>query len=366
MDSSSNPSVFISYTHESKAHMDWVRRLAEDLTKNGVKTLLDQWHLHAGDDIGHFMEQSLRDTTNAVLVCTAMYAEKANSREGGVGYEQACFVGNLLTSQKVNSKFVPIVRSGSPSDALPTYLQSRLFIDFRDDNAYDGALDQLLRRLFGTPEFAPPEIGKPKFVQSASSMPGRPRGWILVAGTGNTDTLDTKLEQTCVKLGVSLAQSGYGIVTGGWRGVDEQTARQFARELARTNLPLEDRLIQVVIRDRIPNFSAGQLVLVHRGEEEWTKSVKRAEAVVLIGGLGGTWTTGEYALKFGRLALPLADTGGDAAKFYMHMQRNWQPEFTAGIERSKFSLVAREAPGVVADVIKLLDEWASRKIKTTV
>ena len=35
------PHVFLSYSHESDAHKHWVRRLAEDLTKNGVKTTLD-------------------------------------------------------------------------------------------------------------------------------------------------------------------------------------------------------------------------------------------------------------------------------------------------------------------------------------
>ena len=379
MDRSGVPSVFLSYTHESDDHSEWVRRLAETLTKNGVETILDQWHLNLGDHVGLFMEQSLSKATHIVLVCTPAYAEKTNNRQGGVGYEQAVFVGNLLTSGKINSKLIPIIRSGEPSQALPTYLQSRLFLDFRDDDAYAYELDQLLRHLFGAPAFAPPELGKPKFSPSANSqgtgskdaspgsVPSGPaRGWILVAGTGNTDSLDKKLVQTCRALGNSLARSGYGIVTGGWRGVDEQTARCFARELLSSGVALEDRLIQIVREDWTPHFAGGQLVLVRRGEEEWTEQVKRADAVVLIGGVGGTWKTGSYALQFGRLTLPLADTGGDAAKFYMHMQRNWKPELLSGIERSRFSIVAREAPDVITDLIKLLDEWSSTRFKKAV
>jgi hypothetical protein len=83
----------------------------------------------------------------------------------------------------------------------------------------------------------------------------------------------------------------------------------------------------------------------------------------LIGGIGGTWKTGEYALKFGRMVLPLADTGGDAAKFYMHMQRNWTPELSPGIDKSKFQLVAREAPQVVTGLITLLDQWKAKQVK---
>ena len=376
MTSPRSPHVFLSYSHESDAQRQWVRRLAEDLTKNGVETTLDQWHLHVGDDVGVFMEQSLRRATYVVLVCTELFAQKANDRTGGVGYEQAVFVGELLTSRELSSRFLPILRSGDPSRALPFYLRSRLFIDFRDDTAYHDAFDQLLRRVFGAPAFTPPQLGNaPDFMRTPEladvSMAGdspqvkaasAARAWVLVAGTGTTRRkLDEKLQETCIALGTSLARSGFGIVTGGWPGVDELTARSFARELERHAVPLEDRLVQVVVEENLPAFPAGNLVLVRRGEEEWTESIKRGEAVVLIGGVGGTWTTGEYALKFGRFVLPLADTGGDAAQFYMHMQRTWKPEFAPGIDRSRFQLVAREAPQVVPGLITMLDEWTAHR-----
>ncbi|MBH0200700.1 MAG: hypothetical protein HP497_15040, partial [Nitrospira sp.] len=101
-------------------------------------------------------------------------------------------------------------------------------------------------------------------------------------------------------------------------------------------------------------------VEVPRGEEEWNESVRRADALVLIGGAGGTWIAGECGLKFGRAVFPLADTGGDAAKFYMHMQRHWKPEFLPGVDRMRFQAVGREAPQVVVELIRLLDEWKCR------
>jgi hypothetical protein len=377
MTNSDVPNVFLSYSRDSDDHKTWVRRLAEDLMKNGVETNLDQWHLKVGDDIGAFMEQSLKATYIA-LVCTEVFAQKANDRSGGVGYEQAVFVGQLLMDRELSSRFLPILRSGDPSRALPLYLRSRLYVDFRDDSAYGQALDQLVRRIFGAPEFTPPERGVPNFQKgrnkeeearlndSSQHAPsaGSPRAWVLVAGTG-TQKLDEKLEKTCIALGTSLARSGYGIVTGGWPGVDEVTARSFAGEAERNSIPLEDRLIQVVVEDELelPAFIAGNLVLVRRGEEEWTASVWRAEAVVLIGGIGGTWTTGEYGLRFGRFVLPLADTGGDAKNFYWHMQRNWKPEFSPGIDKSKFQVVAREAPQVVAGLIELLDQWKGEHVR---
>jgi hypothetical protein len=141
------PLVYLSYSHESDVHKQWVRHLAGDLVKNGVKTTLDQWHLHVGDDIGVFMEQSVKNSTYILLVCTEVFAEKANDRKGGVGYEQAVFVGALLMSRELGSRFLPILRSGDPSKALPLYLRSRLFVDFRDDGAYGQSFEQLLRRV---------------------------------------------------------------------------------------------------------------------------------------------------------------------------------------------------------------------------
>jgi hypothetical protein len=358
------PHVFLSYSHESEAHKQWVRRLAEDLTKKGLRTTLDQWDLQLGDDIGAFMEQSFKDAKYIVLICTEIFAEKANKRKGGVGYEQAVFVGEMLMSRELGSRFLPILRSGDPSTALPLYLRSRLFGDFRDDSAYEKSLEQLVRRVLGAPMYTPPELGNPPFGEKAKCVEvrpehdlapglhtGAPQAWILVAGTGTSEwqKLDEKVQRTCIALGESLARAGYGVVTGGWRGVDDLTSRSFARELERFSIPLEDRLIQVV----------------HRGDEEWTESVKRADAVVLIGGVGGTWSTGEYGLAFGRVVLPLADTGGDAAKFYMRMQRHWDPKFVPGIDRLRFQAVAREAPQVVAGLIELLDKWKRQKCHRT-
>jgi TIR domain len=151
-----HPIAFISYARESELHTDWVRHLAESLSKNGVKVILDQWDLQPGDDVGKFMEQSLDCAKYIILVCTESFADKANDRRGGVGYEQAVFVGQILTTGETNAHFLPILRSGEPSKSIPRYLRSRLFIDFRNDNSFENSLEQLSRAIFGVPKFRPP------------------------------------------------------------------------------------------------------------------------------------------------------------------------------------------------------------------
>jgi hypothetical protein len=141
------PTAFISYTHDSNEHRDWVRKLASDLRFQGIEVRIDQWDLKAGQDLYHFMEQGITQYKYVLAICTPTYKAKADSRQGGGGYETriaAALVGNDLLSQR----FIPILRRGDKTEAIPTYLISVLYLDFRSDDAYADALEQLVSTLF--------------------------------------------------------------------------------------------------------------------------------------------------------------------------------------------------------------------------
>ncbi len=82
------PRVFVSYSHDSEVHKDWVLKLATDLRRNGVDASLDRWDVSPGGDISGFMERGLRGADRVVVVCSEKYVKKANAGEGGVGYEK--------------------------------------------------------------------------------------------------------------------------------------------------------------------------------------------------------------------------------------------------------------------------------------
>jgi hypothetical protein len=358
-----SPKVFISHSWESEPHKEWVLRLATDLRIKGVDVVLDRWHLKIGDDIAVFMDESVSNADYILLVCSPNYAEKSNARRGGVGYEQNIISGELLTETSTRAKFIPLLRAGNPSIALPRFLKSKLFVDFRDDDKYQPSLDQLLRHLFDASEHVPPMIGaRPSFENTTEAPPlphPQPRKWILVAGTARLSIFSEKLKDTAEELGRLLARNQFGLVTGGWPGVDDTAARAFAREISAKAYPLEDYLTQIVVdnEEKLPAFPAGNLVVVKDGSiEEWTEGIDRASAVILIGGIGGTWQTGEIALERGKPVFPLADTGDDAKKFYMHMIKFWDRVQIPNITKSQFQVAAREAPKVVADVISLLKQ----------
>src|SRR2546423_3939697 len=120
------PTAFISYSWDNKEHRDWVRRFASDLRNLGIDAWLDQWELKLGDDVTEFMERGVTEADHVFLICTETFATKANRRRSGVGYEQAIVTAELLNSQSRRGRFICVLRSGTPSVAIPRYMQSRL------------------------------------------------------------------------------------------------------------------------------------------------------------------------------------------------------------------------------------------------
>lgn len=154
-----NPICFISYSWDSEAHKDWVRTLATELMNNGVNVRLDQWDARPGIDLGHFMEENIRSANFVLLVCTPNFASKANNATGGVGYEKAIITGELFHSSPDQGKFVPILRDGDTRTSLPSYLLSKLYIDFRESALFGDSFETLLRHIFNSPKYKRPPLG---------------------------------------------------------------------------------------------------------------------------------------------------------------------------------------------------------------
>lgn len=153
------PRVFVSYTHESPSHKEWVASLCHALrTKGGVDARLDQWHLHLGQDVLHFVESEIRTSKRVLLVCTPTYARKADEGQGGVGYEKMVVTGELA-ADIASDKFICVLCAGTPEDAIPSFAKSRLFIDFRNDEEFEEKFDELIRDIHDSPLSTAPPIG---------------------------------------------------------------------------------------------------------------------------------------------------------------------------------------------------------------
>ena len=173
-----NPKVFISYSHDSPEHKRWVSELAARLRHNGIDAILDQWDLGPGDDITLFMESGLRDSDRVLVICTDTYVSKANAGEGGVGYERMIVTAQLIQNLGTN-KFIPVIRQASGEEKTPTFLGTRVFIDFTAESQFDAAFEKLLRELHREPIVKKPPLGKSPFATL-------PSGREIVSSDGTT------------------------------------------------------------------------------------------------------------------------------------------------------------------------------------
>jgi hypothetical protein len=165
------PKVFVSYSHDSSDHKRWVLEFATTIRERGVDAILDQWELRPGDDLPHFMETQLDQADYVLMVCTEKYIEKANSGTGGVGYEKMIMTAAMLSHIDSN-KVIPIIRQNG-TKLLPTFMRSKIFIDFSRDEEAEYNFDDLMRTLLNAPLFEKPAIGANPFRPMEQSRPDR-------------------------------------------------------------------------------------------------------------------------------------------------------------------------------------------------
>lgn len=165
------PRAFISYSHDTAEHKGWVLDFATTLRNRGIDAVLDQWDLKPGDDLPHFMETQLEAADYVLMICTEKYVKKANAGEGGVGYEKMIMTSSLL-SKIDSSKVIPIIRQEG-TESRPTFLKSKLYINFSNNSEIEYSFDDLLRTLLNSPLYEKPEIGENPFKPMDSLRPDR-------------------------------------------------------------------------------------------------------------------------------------------------------------------------------------------------
>lgn len=156
------PLVFISYSHDSPQHKEWVLQLAIALRAYGVDVTLDQWDLMAGQDMAAFMATGIRSADRVVLICSDAYVIKAEGGTGGVGYERLIVTGEVIGSIDT-IKFIPVIRNNSGTRKVPDFLGPRKYIDFTEDGQCAAKLEELAREIQGAPATMKPKLGENPF-----------------------------------------------------------------------------------------------------------------------------------------------------------------------------------------------------------
>jgi len=174
------PKVFMSYSHDSDEHRDWVLRLARRLVSTGVVVVLDRWNLEIGGNLTKFMEQAGDEDYKVVVVVSEAYTVKADDRAGGTGYETQMLSGQLFRNLD-SDRVLPILRN-NPDAKIPRFLSGRFWGDFRNSDVSEGSYEELLRQLHGAPVEVAPALGPNPFagmteVEARQLIRNSPERW---------------------------------------------------------------------------------------------------------------------------------------------------------------------------------------------
>jgi len=243
------PVAFISYSWDSETHKQWVLDLATRLrSEGGVRIILDRWDLVPGGDRTVFMEKSVAGSDFVVLVCTPRYAELANSREGGVGYEATIITGALAENTNPG-KFIPILRDGNWKRSLPIWIKAKLGVDLSCEPYLESEYQILLRAIHRELPKAPP-VGPKPTMEPISLPDGSPLTSSADEGSHHTTAKSTEIQ-------------------GKW-------------DPAKSEVLIRAKLAEGELRLRDPFYESNSLELDHRIVGEYYLRYRDRESMMIV------------------------------------------------------------------------------------
>lgn len=153
------PKVFISYSHDSDAHRQFVRDLCSRLRDGGLDCLIDQVvNGSPPDGWPCWMEEQIEQADFVLLVCTEPYLERfrRKGRQGGHGvtFEGVVITQALYNEYYRNDKFIPVIPESGSIDHVPSTLKQYTVYRLLDEYV------KLYRVLTNQPEYTPPDVGE--------------------------------------------------------------------------------------------------------------------------------------------------------------------------------------------------------------
>lgn len=164
--------VFISYSHESKSHIDWVLSLANRLCDDGIECELDRYNVSPPEGWPKWCHKKLIDSDYVLVVCTSIYLQRFEGLtpidEGsGVNWEGFIITQDLYDNHGQNNRFIPVVFSESDLRFIPIFLKSSSHYILDSEDRY---LD-IYRHLTDQPEIKRPLIGQLKRLPAREVSP---------------------------------------------------------------------------------------------------------------------------------------------------------------------------------------------------
>jgi hypothetical protein len=150
-------------------------------------------------------------------------------------------------------------------------------------------------------------------------------------------------------VGVTLARSRFGLVTGNAPGVDLWVSRAFCAALKTLRLEEKDHYCQIssgyMTRGSLfplPGFRAGPEARIEAESfDAWTEeALARSDAAIMIGGHGGALRIARRFIENGKPVFPIPFTGGRSDHVFQELLRSWNDNPVPGLTRNQFVSLA--------------------------
>lgn len=167
-----DPVIFISYSHDSHAHAKKVRSFADQLIRDGLNCILDQYKNPPAEGWPLWMERNISNADYVLMICTQTYNKRIMGTEKkgtgrGVKWEGKLIYNAIYQNEALNTKFIPVLFDKSNEKYIPSVLGDTTFYSITDQATYD----ELYRRLSDQPIVVKPAIGTKKRLSPEKSSP---------------------------------------------------------------------------------------------------------------------------------------------------------------------------------------------------
>ena len=162
--------VFISYSHDSDAHRERVRKLSDRLRTEGIDCDIDQYDPTPNEGWPLWMLKHMQDANYVLLICTETYQKRVEQREEpgkglGVRWEGMLLLNQLYRNQSLNTKFIPVIFR--PEDEA--FIPDPVFGFSRYNLSHPREYDNLYRHIRGELGADKPPLGAPHFIRTIHS-----------------------------------------------------------------------------------------------------------------------------------------------------------------------------------------------------
>ncbi|OQW41781.1 MAG: hypothetical protein A4S08_12050 [Proteobacteria bacterium SG_bin4] len=124
----SNVSVFISYSHDTAGHREFILSLANRLRGDGLDCQIDQYvNGFPPEGWQRWMEAQIEQADFVLIVCTPLYLQRYRGQtpDGGrgVNFEGVVISQTLYDHYYRNAKFIPVIPEHGSLDDVPLPLK---------------------------------------------------------------------------------------------------------------------------------------------------------------------------------------------------------------------------------------------------